>query len=301
MFVVSAFITGPKGPTCPGYPLKDWLEIQAVPRVPAGCPSSAGSGREKGSAMRPVLATLLGVPISSYGVSKALAALVAALILARSFRRRGWPRDDAYAVVLAATVWGFIGAKLYYLAEHARTLMPHDFGMSGFTWYGGFIAGTVAVVVTARRHGLPLAELAGMTAVPLSVAYGIGRLGCLLAGDGTYGRPSNLPWAMAFPQGTVPTVVPVQPVPLYEALVSFALAGLLWWAQRRWPPLLVFAVYLVGSGTARLFMEILRINTQVLFGLTQPQLWSLVVVAVGVGLAWRTWRNPLPRSRQVAG
>jgi phosphatidylglycerol:prolipoprotein diacylglycerol transferase len=251
--------------------------------------------------MRPVLVTVFGLPINSYGASKALAALVAALILARSFQRRGWPRDTAYTVVLAATIWGFIGAKLYYLAEHAGTLMPHDFGLSGFTWYGGFIAGTIAVVVTARRHRLPLAELAGMSAVPLSVAYGIGRLGCLLAGDGTYGRPSNLPWAMAFPQGAVPTNVPVQPVPLYEALVAFALAGLLWWAQRHWPPTLVFAAYLVGSGAARLFMEILRINTQVLFGLTQPQLWSLVVLAVGVGLAWRTWRHPDHRSGQVAG
>ncbi|GAA0467126.1 hypothetical protein Aca07nite_71480 [Actinoplanes capillaceus] len=248
--------------------------------------------------MRPVLFTLFDVPIQSFGVSKALAAIAAALLLAWSFRRRGWKADDAYAVVTAATLWGFVGAKLYYLAEQMPTLTMHDFGGSGFTWYGGLFAGAVAAWVTARRRGVPVAELAGLAAAPLSLAYGIGRLGCLLAGDGTYGKPSTLPWAMAFPDGAVPTAVTVQPTPLYEALIAFALAAALLWAQRRWQPLLVFAVYLVASGVARLLVEILRTNTQVFFGLTQPQLWSVIIAVGGTVLAWHTHRaaRPVPVS-----
>jgi phosphatidylglycerol---prolipoprotein diacylglyceryl transferase len=241
--------------------------------------------------MRPILFTLFGFPIQSYGVSKVLAALAAAWLLGQAFVRRGLIKDDAHGLVVATTLWGFAGAKMYYLAEH-----PGEFGWhhlsSGFTWYGGFLAGTGAALVVIHRRRLPLATVAGLSAVPLAVAYGLGRLGCLLAGDGTYGKPSGLPWAMAFPNGTVPTDVPVQPTPLYEALIAFGLAVGLWWLGRRVLPLLVFAAYLVGSGTARFAVEFLRVNQPVWLGLTAPQLWSLALVAAGGLIAVRTGRRP---------
>ena len=235
--------------------------------------------------MLPVLFTLFGIPIQSYGVSKALAAVVAAWLLGRLFVRRGLNPDDAHTMTFAGTVWGFVGAKAYYLLEQLPTLTWHDLGSSGFTWYGGFLAGVAAVVVVARRRRLPLVLVAGLAAAPLSVAYGIGRLGCLLAGDGTYGRPSTLPWAMAFPDGMVPTTVPVQPTQLYEALVAFALAGFLWWLQERFQPVVVVVTYLVASGVARFLIEFARENTLTPLGLTQPQLWSVVLAAAGLVLA----------------
>lgn len=178
-------------------------------------------------------------------------------------------------------LWGFLGAKLYYLAEHASSLTWHDFGGTGFTWYGGMIAGTIAVLVVIRRRRLPLGLVSGLVAVPLSLTYGIGRLGCLLAGDGTYGRPTDLPWGMAFPHGTVPTTVAVHPTPLYEALAAFAIAGLLAWLGPRLAPPAVFGSYLALSGLSRFLVEFLRLNTHALFGLTQAQLWSLLVVVIG--------------------
>jgi phosphatidylglycerol---prolipoprotein diacylglyceryl transferase len=176
---------------------------------------------------------------------------------------------------------GLLGAKLYYLAEHATSLTWRDFGGMGFTWYGGMIAGTIAVLVVIRRRRLPLGLVSGLVAVPLSLAYGIGRLGCLLAGDGTYGRPTTVPWGMTFPHGTMPTTVAVHPTPLYEALAAFAIAGLLMWLGQRVPPPAVFASYLVLSGLARLLVEFVRINPPALFGLTQPQWWSALLVVVG--------------------
>jgi phosphatidylglycerol:prolipoprotein diacylglycerol transferase len=234
--------------------------------------------------VRPVLFEIFGFSVNSYGLSKAAAALIAGYLLAREFRRLGWNPDRAWSIVLAATILGFVGGKLYFLAEHLGNLSPHSFGSSGFTWYGGLIAGVVTVVVMARRYGLPLAELAGVTAAPLSLAYGVGRIGCFLSGDGSYGRPSDLPWALAFPEGTMPTVVPVHPTALYEAIVALLLGGLLWAVRTRWAPLAVFGTYAVISGVARFLVEEIRINPEFLFGLTQPQLWSLVLVAVGIGL-----------------
>lgn len=246
--------------------------------------------------MRPVLFEIFGLPINSYGVSKALAAIAAAYLLAREFRRLGWDPDRAWNIVLAATVVGFAGGKLYYLAENLGDLTPHRFGSAGFTWYGGMIAGTATVWVMARRYNLPRGPLAGIVAAPLSLAYGIGRIGCFLAGDGTYGRPSDLPWAMAFPNGTMPTFVPVHPTALYESVFAFVLAGLLWAVRRRMAPMAVFGLYAVLSGAARFLVEEIRINEPVLLGMTQPQLWSLLVAAAGVALLiWaRRWVSSDP-------
>ena len=237
--------------------------------------------------MYPYLITVFGVSLNSYGVSKALAAVVAGLLLSREFRRLGWDHAVVPTLVTFSTVAGFAGAKLYYLAEHAGRLTMHDFGGSGFTWYGGFLAGLATFLLIARRRRLPIARLAAVTVAPLSVAYGIGRLGCLLAGDGTYGRPADPPWGIAFPNGTMPTTVPVYPTPLYEALAAFAIAGLLWAVRRRWDPLSVVGTYLLLSGLARLLVEFLRINEKVFLGLTQPQLWSIAAIAVGLVLLAR--------------
>ncbi|NMR19493.1 prolipoprotein diacylglyceryl transferase [Cellulomonas fimi] len=232
--------------------------------------------------MRPVLFSVFGIDIQTYGVSKALAALLGAYLLGRAFDRVGLRRESAHSLVLWATVWGFVGAKVYYLLEQGGNLTVHDFGGMGFTWYGGLIGGVVAGVVVIRRHRLPLGVVAGATAVPLTLAYGVGRIGCLLAGDGTYGRPSSLPWAMAFPDGVVATGVPVHPTPLYEALAALAIAVVLSRLGRRLTGPTVFGWYLALSGVARLLVETVRINDPVLLGLTPPQLWSIVSIVAGV-------------------
>ncbi len=241
--------------------------------------------------MRPILFHIFGFPINSYGVSKALAVLAAGALLGREFRRLGWNPDRAWNIVIAAFVAGFAGAKVYYLAEHAGNLTPMDFGGSGFTWYGGLIAGAITVTIMANLYKLALGDLAGIMAAPLSLAYGIGRIGCFLAGDGTYGKPSNLPWAMAFPHGTMPTLVKVQPTALYESAFAFILAALLWKLRNRIPPLAVFGLYAVLSGMARFLVETVRINKVVLLGMTQPQLWSLLLIAIGFVLLFRN-RGP---------
>lgn len=251
--------------------------------------------------MRPVLFSFLGLDVQTYGLSKALAALVAAWLLGRAFASRRLPKDSAHVLVLWATVWGFAGAKVYYLLEQFPNVSAHDLGGMGFTWYGGLLAGIAAALVVIRRHSLPLAPVAGAAAVPLSLAYAIGRLGCLVSGDGTYGRPTDLPWGMRFPSGVVATDVPVHPTPLYEALAATAIAVVLWRLSRRTGPIQVFATYLVLSGIARFLVEMLRINDPGPLGLTQPQLWSLLSVGAGIALLVRHRPSPAARPRPKTG
>ncbi|NHB84961.1 prolipoprotein diacylglyceryl transferase [Tessaracoccus sp. HDW20] len=137
---------------------------------------------------------MFGVGVQSYGLSKALALLAGAYLLGRSFQRIGYDKELAHSIALWATIWGFVAAKVYFLIANFQHLSWHMLGGSGFVWYGGLIGGTLAVVVMTRRHALSLPKVAGAMAAPLSVAYGIGRIGCFLAGDGTYGKPTDLPW-----------------------------------------------------------------------------------------------------------
>ena len=245
--------------------------------------------------MRPVLFSVFGFDIQSYGVSKALAALVAAFLLARAFERLALKRDSAYSLVMWTTIWGFVGAKIYYLLEQLPNFDLHHLGGMGFTWYGGLIGGVIAALFIVHRHQLPLGIVAGAAAVPLTIAYGIGRLGCLLSGDGTYGRPTSVPWAMTFPHGVVPTNVPVHPTPLYEALAAVGIAAILWALGKRWNPAAVFGAYLALSGISRFLVEYLRINDPALLGLTQPQLWALVSLIAGVALIVRSQFLNRPR------
>ncbi|MBU5421115.1 prolipoprotein diacylglyceryl transferase [Cellulomonas hominis] len=245
--------------------------------------------------MRPVLFSIFGLDIQTYGVSKAAAALIAAHLLGREFSRLGLKRESAHSLVFWATIWGFVGAKVYFLLENLNDLSWHHLGGMGFTWYGGLIAGVASALVVIRRHRLPLGKVAGAAAIPLTVAYGVGRLGCFLAGDGTYGRPSDVPWAMAFPHGAVPSTVPVHPTPLYETVAAFAIAGVLWWARRWFPGAGLFGGYLVLSGLSRFAVEYLRVNTPVVAGLTQPQLWSVLSVAGGVVIVLLSRRSNPPR------
>lgn len=242
--------------------------------------------------MRPVLFSVLGLDFQTYGLSKALAALVGAYLLGRAFQKVGLSRDLGFNLAIWATVWGFVGAKIYFLLEQFPVITAHHLAGSGFTWYGGLIGGISSALWIARRHHLPLATVAGAAAIPLTLAYGIGRIGCLLSGDGTYGRPTDVPWGMAFPHGVVPTMVAVHPTPLYEAIAALFIAAALWAIARRWHPGAVFGAYLVLSGISRFLVEYLRINKPVVVGLTQPQLWALLGMIVGVAIIFYAQRSP---------
>ena len=235
--------------------------------------------------MKPVLIEFAGLQLQSYGASKAVAALVAGWLIKRELMRRGRDPESAFGLTLAAVVGGFAGAKLYYLAEMGGDgISMHELGPTGFTWFGGLVGGAAAMLLVARRYGLAPGLTAGITAIPLAVGYGIGRLGCLLAGDGTYGTPTDLPWAMSFPDGTMPTTELVHPAPLYEALAAFAIALVLWRLRDRLSPAGLFGALAVLMGGARLLVEFVRLNEAVALGLTAPQLWSLALMALGAAL-----------------
>jgi phosphatidylglycerol---prolipoprotein diacylglyceryl transferase len=233
---------------------------------------------------------ILGIAIKTFGVMFALGFLACGALVARRLRELHKPVDWAYEIVFAALIGGVVGARGYYLIQNynqvKHDLLGNIFSGSGLVWYGGAIGGAIGVLAWMRWRGVLELRMLDMCATALALGYAIGRIGCQVSGDGDYGIPSSLPWAMGYPHGTVPTPpgVRVQPTPIYETLAMCLLAYGLWRLRDRVRPGVIFALYLVGSGLERFLVEFIRRNSEVLAGLTAPQLESVGLLAIG--LVW---------------
>ena len=182
-----------------------------------------------------------------------------------------------------------LGAKLLWTFEHAgeASLLHLLTSRGGMSWFGGFAGGLAAGIVFMRRARLRLLPVLAAATPGLLAGHAIGRIGCFLVGD-DYGRPSTLPWAVAFPDGLPPTMVPVHPTQLYEAIPLFALAVVFTRLRAaRMPDRTVFGLYLLVAGVLRFAIEFLRVNEQVLLGLSVAHLASLAAAIAGLVLLAR--------------
>lgn len=228
--------------------------------------------------------------IPTFGLMVALALITAAYVLNADFLRRGF-HADAFAMITVAGICGILGAKLYHLLETPAEFFanpgPLFFSRFGFAWFGGFLGGFGAMLVLGWRAKLPVWEFLDSCTPAAAVGYAIGRIGCLLSGDGDYGRATSLPWGMSFPNGVVPTTERVHPAPLYEFIVWMLIGWLLWRLGARLMKQSnaagrLFALYLLLTGIARYLVEIIRINPREYWGMSNAQVASLASVAGGL-------------------
>src|SRR5271168_769601 len=242
--------------------------------------------------------------VPTFGLMIAAAMVVAYYVLRADMARRGLAAKDtstAEMFVAVPALVGIVGAKINHVLETPRELFADPLGQIfsryGLAWFGGLIAGFAAFVWLARRQKFPLLEVFDAGSAAAAVGYGVGRIGCLLSGDGDYGIPTSLPWGMSFPHGLVPTTDRVHPTPIYELIAACAIAWILWrlgtqqlTARRAtgvWRPGGVFAAYLILTGVARFLVEFIRINPRSFLGMSNAQAASAVSVIVGVVLWWR--------------
>ena len=223
--------------------------------------------------------------LQTFGLMLGLSFVAAGVLAGRYLKEIGRPPDWAYEMTLAALVGGVVGARLWSVVENWDEAKDDVFGSlfsgAGLVFYGGLLGGALAVIAWARWRGVLDLKTLDVAAVPLAAAYAIGRIGCQLAGDGDYGKAWDGPWAMAYPDGTVPTTEEVHPTPVYETLVMGGVAWFLWSRRHRYAPGGLFALYLVLAGAERFLVEFLRRNDQVALGLTLPQWVALAMMAIG--------------------
>ncbi len=238
--------------------------------------------------MYPTLFRIGTFEVTSFGVMVAIAALVGIWLFGRELARSGLPEDATNAAV-AGVLGGLLGAKLLWTIEHIGEgpILSLFFSRGGMSWFGGFLGGVGAGLLFIRRQRLPVVRTLAAATPALAIGHAIGRIGCFLVGD-DYGRPSDLPWAVAFPEGLPPTTVRVHPTQLYEMAALFVVGGLLiYWRRRGVPDLLVLGRYLLLTGAIRFAIEFVRVNERVLGPFTLAHIVSAGLMTVGFVLIVR--------------
>jgi phosphatidylglycerol:prolipoprotein diacylglycerol transferase len=233
----------------------------------------------------PVLFRIGSFEITSFGVLVAIGALVGIGVFQRELKRAGLPESGVDAGI-AGVLGGLVGAKLLWTIEHIgqEPFANLLFSRGGMSWFGGLLGGVGAGVLMLRRRGVPM--MAGLAAASpgLALGHAIGRIGCFLVGD-DYGRPTDLPWAVAFPKGLPPTDIPVHPTQLYEMVLLLPIAWLLVrWRRAGVADRVVVGRYLVMVGVVRFGIEFIRVNEPVLGSFTLAQLISAAIVIAGTML-----------------
>jgi phosphatidylglycerol---prolipoprotein diacylglyceryl transferase len=264
----------------------------------------------------PFIIHLGPLEVTGYGIMLMVGFLMGGWLIARQLREAGLKDEYAADMVAAAVIGGIIGAKLWYVA------LTGDPGAllsrGGLVWYGGFIGGALAVILNSWRLGVPLRWTMQLAAPALAAAYALGRVGCFLVND-DYGRPTDLPWGVKFPQGLPPstaenlknlfgiplpegldpgTVLAVHPTQLYEVAAMLVAFAVLWSLRKSGRPVgWLFGLYLVFAGIERFLVEILRAKDDRFLGpFTLAQLTSAIIVVIGLSLlyAWRRGQSPDP-------
>lgn len=220
-------------------------------------------------------------------------------------------------ITMVAAIAGILGAKIFHNLENIDDLINDPIGslvsFSGLTMYGGLIVGGAAVIWYVRKNGMDPFHFADATAPGLMLAYGTGRLGCHISGDGDWGIVNNSPkpdllgflpdwfWSYQYPNNVINEGVPLEgcignhcmilpepvfPTPLYECIACIILFAGLWSIRKRvLIPGMLFSIYLVMNGVERFLIEKIRVNTQYHIGaldITQAEIISVILFALGL-------------------
>jgi len=238
--------------------------------------------------------------VPTFGLMLWLAAVAAAVVMDRGFKRATLDAD-AVGMVAIAVLAGIVGAKLWHVIDTPSEFREIGWRVlwdtAGFAWFGGLVFGISALLLQGRRAGIGALRTLDLAAPAAAIGYGIGRIGCFLSGDGCYGVETKLPWGMSFPDGIEPTPpgVRVHPTPLYELGMGLLIGWYLWWRSgKRHGTGAIVGEYLVLSGIARFLVEFIRRNPKIAADLSNAQLASLGSVLAGAGLIWWASRHSIP-------
>jgi phosphatidylglycerol:prolipoprotein diacylglycerol transferase len=220
-------------------------------------------------------------------------------------------------IILIGAIAGLLGAKIFHNLENLNDFAIDPIGalfsFSGLTYYGGLIVAAIAILRYTNKNGINWKHMIDATAPALIFAYGIGRIGCHLSGDGDWGIENLAPkpewmailpdwmWSMKYAHNVlsegIPIIgcegrhcfelpIPVYPTPFYEVLMSFVIFGILWSIRKRVQiPAMLFSIYLIFNGMERFLIEQIRVNTTYTIAgkhITQAEIISALFFIIGI-------------------
>lgn len=212
----------------------------------------------------------------------------------------GWTAQEVSDLIFYGALGVILGGRLGYVlfydlpAYVAEPLKIFRVWEGGMSFHGGLIGVIVAMWLLGRRYGKSFWQIADFTAPLVPIGLGAGRMGNFINGE-LWGRVTDVPWAMVFPHAGE---LPRHPSQLYEAALEGAALFLILWiySSKRRPPMAVSALFLLGYGTFRFFVEGFRepdeqLGFIALDWLTMGHLLSLPMIIGGALLLWLAYRR----------
>ncbi len=235
------------------------------------------------------------------------------------------PNQKLGDITMMAAVCGIAGAKIFALFEDPAALFQDPLGQllsgSGLAIYGGLIGGFLGVYFYVKKIGIPPIHMMDSVAISLIMGYAVGRIGCQLSGDGDWGIVNTQPkpswfilpdwmWSQSYPHNVVnegATIAnctwkyctaltpPVFPTPLYETILGFIIAAILWSLRKRLTiPGMLFCVYLILNGFERFWIEKIRVNPKFDLGFvqwSQAEIIAVLFFCLGIIGLFYLWKN----------
>jgi phosphatidylglycerol---prolipoprotein diacylglyceryl transferase len=255
--------------------------------------------------MFPVLIRIGPLTIHTYGFLIAIGFLIALALATREAKRQDIPNESVIDVGFYALIAGLIGSRLFFILTNWQYYSEHPFDMvkiweGGLVFYGGVLFALPAVILVARKRGLPLWKTADIWAPSIAIGHAIGRLGCFSAGC-CYGRPAEgIPWSITFinPDSLAIVGMPLHPTQIYEASAEFLNFLFLIFLRRHQSfNGQLFWIYILNYSIIRSVVEIFRgdqVRGFLFTGFSYSQAISLAMFATAVFFLIR-----LKRRKQV--
>lgn len=244
--------------------------------------------------MYPILVSIGHFELRTYSVVVALVFLAGLWLSTREAARKGLDPALVNDFALYALLGGIVGARIYFIAFSDPAYFLRNPWEILAVWRGGIgvigaLAGGLLVALWyCRRKEVPFLRFADTLAPALALGQTLGQLACLANGD-SYGKPTDLPWAITYtdPRAMAPPNVALHPIELYEMGAYFLVFVLVWTTRRRFKGEgFTFLTYLAAYGVARFAMEFFRGHPAILAaGIPAAQVFAAALVLAS-GLAF---------------
>ena len=239
--------------------------------------------------MNKVAFTIFGIEIMWYGLIITSAMILAAYLSANEGKKQGFKFDDFFDIALYSLPFAILCARAYYvifnLDSYSTFMQVINIREGGLAIHGGLFGGFVAGIAVAIYKKMNVLKSADIIAPFLALAQSIGRWGNYINQE-AYGVETDLPWAINI-NGMM-----VHPTFLYESIWNFFTFIVLYrfMKNKKFDGQIV-AMYFITYSVGRFFIESLRTDSLMFFGLRTAQIMSLLLIAVGLGMLYKFKNN----------